>query len=114
VNHRYRTPLKEVRGLGSAKAGTHHFFVQRVGETIRRFARVDCHLAARDEASSGIGRADSLWTHQFAGIERDQSIPSCTLRQVAIVEAIVSGAIRTLAVTRSAPKVARRTVRLCS
>lgn len=27
---RYRTPLKQVRGLGSAKAGTHHFVVQRV------------------------------------------------------------------------------------
>lgn len=27
---RYRTPLKQVRGLGSAKAGTHHFIVQRV------------------------------------------------------------------------------------
>lgn len=29
MNHRYRTPLKDVRGLGSAKEGTHHFFVQR-------------------------------------------------------------------------------------
>ena len=27
---RYRTPLKDVRGLGSAKDGTHHFIVQRV------------------------------------------------------------------------------------
>ena len=27
---RYRTPLKDVRGLGSAKDGTHHFLVQRV------------------------------------------------------------------------------------
>lgn len=27
---RYRTPLKDVRGLGSAKGGTHHFIVQRV------------------------------------------------------------------------------------
>jgi succinate dehydrogenase / fumarate reductase, membrane anchor subunit len=27
---RYRTPLKNVRGLGSAKDGTHHFIVQRV------------------------------------------------------------------------------------
>ena len=27
---RYRTPLKNVRGLGSAKDGTHHFVVQRV------------------------------------------------------------------------------------
>ena len=27
---RYRAPLKNVRGLGSAKAGTHHFIVQRV------------------------------------------------------------------------------------
>jgi succinate dehydrogenase / fumarate reductase membrane anchor subunit len=26
---RYRTPLKDVRGLGSAKGGTHHFIVQR-------------------------------------------------------------------------------------
>ncbi len=26
----YRTPLKEVRGLGSAKDGTHHFWQQRV------------------------------------------------------------------------------------
>ncbi|MGA9334286.1 MAG: succinate dehydrogenase, hydrophobic membrane anchor protein [Rudaea sp.] len=25
-----RTPLKRVRGLGSAKSGTHHFIVQRV------------------------------------------------------------------------------------
>lgn len=25
-----RTPLKDVRGLGSAKSGTHHFIVQRV------------------------------------------------------------------------------------
>lgn len=25
-----RTPLKRVRGLGSAKSGTHHFMVQRV------------------------------------------------------------------------------------
>ena len=25
-----RTPLKQVRGLGSAKSGTHHFIVQRV------------------------------------------------------------------------------------
>ena len=30
MNHRYRTPLKDVRGLGSAKEGTHHFFVQRL------------------------------------------------------------------------------------
>ena len=30
MNHRYRTPLKDVRGLGSAKAGTHHFIVQRL------------------------------------------------------------------------------------
>ena len=27
---RYRAPLKNVRGLGSAKGGTHHFIVQRV------------------------------------------------------------------------------------
>ena len=27
---RYRTPLKDVRGLGSAKQGTHHFIVQRL------------------------------------------------------------------------------------
>ena len=26
----YRTPLKEVRGLGSAKGGTEHFWLQRV------------------------------------------------------------------------------------
>lgn len=30
MSHRYRTPLKDVRGLGSAKAGTHHFIVQRL------------------------------------------------------------------------------------
>ncbi|NDK38580.1 succinate dehydrogenase, hydrophobic membrane anchor protein [Pseudoxanthomonas gei] len=30
VSHRYRTPLKDVRGLGSAKEGTHHFIVQRL------------------------------------------------------------------------------------
>ena len=30
MNSRYRTPLKEVQGLGSAKAGTHHFMVQRL------------------------------------------------------------------------------------
>ena len=30
MNHRYRTPLKDVRGLGSAKEGTHHFIVQRL------------------------------------------------------------------------------------
>lgn len=30
MNHRYRTPLKNVRGLGSAKEGTHHFLVQRL------------------------------------------------------------------------------------
>ena len=30
MNPRYRTPLKQVRGLGSAKEGTHHFFVQRL------------------------------------------------------------------------------------
>ena len=91
-----------------------YFFVQRVGETIRRFARVDCHLAARDEASSGIGRADSLWTHRSREIERNRSFP-CTLQagRAIHVEAIVSGAIRTLAVTRSAPKVAGRTVRPC-
>ena len=29
MNPRYRTPLKQVRGLGSAKEGTQHFFVQR-------------------------------------------------------------------------------------
>jgi succinate dehydrogenase / fumarate reductase membrane anchor subunit len=28
--HRYRAPLKDVRGLGSAQAGTHHFIVQRL------------------------------------------------------------------------------------
>ena len=30
MKHRYRTPLKDVRGLGSAKEGTHHFIVQRL------------------------------------------------------------------------------------
>lgn len=30
MNHRYRSPLKDVRGLGSAKDGTHHFIVQRL------------------------------------------------------------------------------------
>ena len=30
MSHRYRTPLKDVRGLGSAKDGTHHFIVQRL------------------------------------------------------------------------------------
>ena len=30
MNSRYRTPLKGVQGLGSAKAGTHHFIVQRL------------------------------------------------------------------------------------
>ena len=30
MSHRYRTPLKDVRGLGSAKEGTHHFIVQRL------------------------------------------------------------------------------------
>jgi len=30
MSPRYRTPLKEVRGLGSAKQGTHHFIVQRL------------------------------------------------------------------------------------
>ncbi|MEO6104732.1 MAG: succinate dehydrogenase, hydrophobic membrane anchor protein [Pseudoxanthomonas sp.] len=30
MNPRYRAPLKEVRGLGSAKDGTHHFIVQRL------------------------------------------------------------------------------------
>ena len=29
-NSDYKTPLKRVRGLGSAKSGTHHFIVQRV------------------------------------------------------------------------------------
>ncbi|HEX6831987.1 MAG TPA: succinate dehydrogenase, hydrophobic membrane anchor protein [Rudaea sp.] len=26
----YRSPLKQARGLGSAKSGTHHFIVQRI------------------------------------------------------------------------------------
>ena len=30
MSSRYRTPLKDVRGLGSAKDGTHHFIVQRL------------------------------------------------------------------------------------
>jgi succinate dehydrogenase / fumarate reductase membrane anchor subunit len=30
MNPRYRTPLKGVQGLGSAKAGTQHFLVQRL------------------------------------------------------------------------------------
>lgn len=30
MNLRYRTPLKGVQGLGSAKHGTHHFIVQRL------------------------------------------------------------------------------------
>ncbi|MEO8366085.1 MAG: succinate dehydrogenase, hydrophobic membrane anchor protein [Pseudoxanthomonas sp.] len=30
MNARYRTPLKDVQGLGSAKHGTHHFLVQRM------------------------------------------------------------------------------------
>jgi succinate dehydrogenase / fumarate reductase membrane anchor subunit len=30
MSPRYRTPLKDVRGLGSAKQGTHHFIVQRL------------------------------------------------------------------------------------
>lgn len=30
MNPRYRTPLKGVQGLGSAKHGTHHFIVQRL------------------------------------------------------------------------------------
>ncbi|HEY5972453.1 MAG TPA: succinate dehydrogenase, hydrophobic membrane anchor protein [Pseudoxanthomonas sp.] len=30
MNHRYRTPLKDALGLGSAKDGTHHFLVQRL------------------------------------------------------------------------------------
>lgn len=30
MSSRYRTPLKDVRGLGSAKEGTHHFIVQRL------------------------------------------------------------------------------------
>ena len=30
MSPRYRTPLKDVRGLGSAKEGTHHFIVQRL------------------------------------------------------------------------------------
>ena len=29
-NDRLRTPLKNVRGIGSARGGTHHFIVQRV------------------------------------------------------------------------------------
>ena len=29
-NNRLRTPLKNARGLGSAKDGTHHFVVQRI------------------------------------------------------------------------------------
>ncbi|UXI66692.1 succinate dehydrogenase, hydrophobic membrane anchor protein [Tahibacter amnicola] len=29
-NARLRTPLKNVRGLGSARGGTHHFIVQRI------------------------------------------------------------------------------------
>jgi succinate dehydrogenase / fumarate reductase membrane anchor subunit len=29
-NHRLRTPLKNVRGIGSGKNGTHHFIVQRI------------------------------------------------------------------------------------
>ncbi len=29
-NLRYRTPIKNARGLGSAKDGTHHFIVQRL------------------------------------------------------------------------------------
>ncbi len=28
---KYRTPLAQVRGLGSAREGTHHWLVQRVG-----------------------------------------------------------------------------------
>lgn len=27
---RYRTPLKNVRGLGAAKTGTEHFVIQRL------------------------------------------------------------------------------------
>ena len=30
MNHRYRTPLKQARGLGSAKEGTQHFILQRL------------------------------------------------------------------------------------
>lgn len=30
IRVKYRTPLNEVRGLGSAKEGTHHWWVQRL------------------------------------------------------------------------------------
>ncbi|MCY7312543.1 MAG: succinate dehydrogenase, hydrophobic membrane anchor protein [Pseudoxanthomonas sp.] len=30
MNHRYRTPIKQARGLGSAKEGTQHFILQRL------------------------------------------------------------------------------------
>lgn len=30
MNNRYRTPIKNARGLGSAKHGTHHFFAIRL------------------------------------------------------------------------------------
>ncbi|MDC8013057.1 succinate dehydrogenase, hydrophobic membrane anchor protein [Tahibacter soli] len=30
ANDRLRTPLKNVRGIGAARSGTHHFIVQRV------------------------------------------------------------------------------------
>lgn len=33
MNPRYRTPLKDVRGLGSAKVGTGHFVIQRLTAT---------------------------------------------------------------------------------
>ncbi|MFT4196409.1 MAG: succinate dehydrogenase, hydrophobic membrane anchor protein [Pseudoxanthomonas sp.] len=33
MNARYRTPLKNVRGLGAAKVGTEHFVLQRLTAT---------------------------------------------------------------------------------
>ena len=37
---RYRTPLKDVRGLGTAKAGTEHFVLQRLTATALVFLTI--------------------------------------------------------------------------
>ena len=78
--NRYRTPLKDVRGLGSAKTGTEHFIHQRQTATglvvnqMVNLPRVTRRLIRAMQHRARLGRLDEAGQRRLRGLENLQQM----------------------------------------
>jgi succinate dehydrogenase / fumarate reductase, membrane anchor subunit len=64
----YRTPLKEVRGLGSARSGTDHFWVQRLTATSNLLVIAFLVYAALSLVGASRAEVKAFFSHPAAAV----------------------------------------------